>query len=450
MTLILLGLALVIVAGFGIALLELTIRRAEVGAALVFLSAVVEAVFVYDVPSVHVSGARVGVTDVVAVTVLGAGLARCLRLRRFGRYQRWLILLGFLLLASLIRGIAFYGIQPSVNDSRLYIFFVGAALYMATFRPSVELYDRIGQIWLIAAVLMMLLACARWLNVFAGIDLGVPAERYGVEIAVRVLNGPYAFFLLGPFILTVPSWLRRGHPRWARWFAALLLVFLMVLDRRTVWAAMLVGVAVLVLRGRRLGPRAVALLVAGSILTAVFFASDVLVRDDSPSGTTSTGSVTWRVEGWSYLGASWSESPVNWIVGRPFGSGFAREVEGSKVVSNPHNFYLEVMIRAGLGGLVAIVALTAGLLGRLWRRVSVSGGAGLFDPSVLPALLATQIIWYTAWSPGLEQGIVTGIAIAVSTAGARMPARRRNYHPLPAVPPPVALHRAPAMEEEAT
>ena len=37
MTILLLGLAAVIVAAFGIALLDVTIRRAEVGAALVFL-----------------------------------------------------------------------------------------------------------------------------------------------------------------------------------------------------------------------------------------------------------------------------------------------------------------------------------------------------------------------------------------------------------------------------
>jgi hypothetical protein len=112
--------------------------------------------------------------------------------------------------------------------------------------------------------------------------------------------------------------------------------------------------------------------------------------------------------------------------------------------------------RAGLVGLVALIALTAGLLVVLWRRIPVRGDVGLFDPSVIPALLATQIIWYLAWVPGLEQGIVTGIAIAVAARGTRIGVRRRKSsdHSLrPAVPPraPVArapLARAPAMEEE--
>ena len=197
---------------------------------------------------------------------------------------------------SLILGIASHGVRSSISDSRQYFFFVGAALYMATFRPTAELYDRIGRIWLMAAVLMVLLACVRWLQVFAGIDLGVPAEIYGVDTEIRVLDGPYAFFLAGPLILTVPFWLRRGQARWVRWLGVVLLVVLIALDRRTAWLAIFVGLAVLLLRGRRLKPRAVALVVAASIVIVLVFAGDALARDQSPPGTvTSTGSVTWRI-----------------------------------------------------------------------------------------------------------------------------------------------------------
>ncbi len=355
MSVLLVVLAALIAAGFGIALLDLAIRRAEVGAALVFLSAIAQAVFIYNVPSVRLGGMRVGVTDLVAVIVLAAAVARCLRLRRLSHYQHWLIMLGSLLLVSVVLGIAAYGFQVSVGDSRQYVFFVGAALYMATFRPSADLYDRIGRIWLMAAVLMMLLACARWLDVFAGIHLGVPAESNGVDTAIRVLDGPYTFFLAGPLLLTVPFWRRPGQRRWIRWLGAVLLLVLLALDRRTVWLAILVGVAVLLLRGRRLRARAVLLVIAAAVVIGVAFAGDGLARDQAPAGTvTSTGSVTWRVEGWSDLVDSWSESPVNWLVGRPFGSGFVHIANGEIIDAQPHNFYIETMIRAGVGGLIAL------------------------------------------------------------------------------------------------
>ena len=443
MSVLLVVLAALIAAGFGIALLDLAIRRAEVGAALVFLSAIAQAVFIYNVPSVRLGGMRVGVTDLVAVIVLAAAVARCLRLRRLSHYQHWLIMLGSLLLVSVVLGIAAYGFQVSVGDSRQYVFFVGAALYMATFRPSADLYDRIGRIWLMAAVLMMLLACARWLDVFAGIHLGVPAESNGVDTAIRVLDGPYTFFLAGPLLLTVPFWRRPGQRRWIRWLGAVLLLVLLALDRRTVWLAILVGVAVLLLRGRRLRARAVLLVIAAAVVIGVAFAGDGLARDQAPAGTvTSTGSVTWRVEGWSDLVDSWSESPVNWLVGRPFGSGFVHIANGEIIDAQPHNFYIETMIRAGVGGLIALLALTVGLLRRLWRVQAA--GQRLLDPSMLPPLLAMQLIWYLTWLPGLEQGIVTGIAIAAAFAGARRAAAGRLTRATPGPPEPARYDVAPA------
>jgi hypothetical protein len=416
--LLLIGVAAVIVVALAIALLDLAIRRATVGATLVFLSAIAQAVFIYDVPSVHLGGMRVGATDLVAIIVLSAGVARCLRLRSLSRHQHWLVLLASLLLVSLVLGIATIGVKSSVNEARQYLFFIGSALYMATFRPTSDLYDRIGRAWLIASILMVLLACARWVQLFGGINLGVPAEIYGVDTAIRVLDGPYGFFLTGPLLLTVPFWMRRGRRRWVRWLGAVLLIVVVVLDRRTVWVAVLIGVAVLLLRGRRVGPRAIALVVAASVVTLLAFGADVLARDQAPPGTlTSTGSVSWRVEGWSDLVDSWSATPLHWLIGEPLGSGFARVVDGSEVTAHPHNFYIETMLTAGIGGLIALLALTVGLLRTVWR-VQVTG-PGLLAPGMLAPLLTMQLIWSLTWTPGLEQGIVTGMAIAVAAACSR-------------------------------
>ena len=117
------------------------------------------------------------------------------------------------------------------------------------------------------------------------------------------------------------------------------------------------------------------------------------------------------------------------MVGQPVGSGFTREVEGSEVTAHPHNFYIEIMIRTGLAGLLALIALTAGLLRALWH--TPTRDAGLLGPGVLPALLAMQLIWCFTWVPGTEQGIVTGLAIAVAAAQA---SSRRNRYARPISP----------------
>jgi hypothetical protein len=77
---------------------------------------------------------------------------------------------------------------------------------------------------------------------------------------------------------------------------------------------------------------------------------------------------------------------------------------------------------------VALVALTVGLLRALWR--TPNRDAGLLGPGILPALLAMQIVWFLTWVPGSEQGLITGLAIAVAATQAS----RRNLRPRPAPP----------------
>ena len=88
-------------------------------------------------------------------------------------------------------------------------------------------------------------------------------------------------------------------------------------------------------------------------------------------------------------------------------------------------------------GLVALIVLTAGLLRALWH--TPTRDAGLLGPGVLPALLAMQIVWFLTWVPGSEQGIVTGVAIALAAAQAprrtsrdRPTAATRRHQPSPA------------------
>jgi O-Antigen ligase len=420
---LLLGFGLLVAAGLGVALLELLIRRADVGAALVLGSVVVEAYFVDSIPSLNLpGGTQVYVTDVVSTLVLTAGLLRLLRLRRLDRFHRWLLVLGVLLLVSLVRGVAAFGLQPSVADIRQYVFFAGVALYFATFPVSVRLYDRIGRIWLAMTIPMMALVSVRWLAVFTGINLGVPAETNGADAAIRVIDGPYNFFLAHAFMLTIPVWIwlpGRGS-RWLRWVSVLLLLFVLVLDRRTVWLAIVVGVAVVMLRDRRYGRRVAMPVTAVVVLTAVAFVYfGGLQEGNEPLAKSSAGNFSWRVQGWSELVAAWAHSLTEWVVGQPFGSGFARTIAGVETVSHPHNFYIETMIRTGVGGLLALLAVSIGLLRALWP--TPTRDAGLFGPGVVPALLAMQIVWFLTWIPGSEQGVVTGIAIAVAAEQASRP-----------------------------
>jgi disulfide bond formation protein DsbB len=397
-------------------LADVLVRRADVTAALLLGATLIDAFFARAVPSLTLPGdMRVGFTDVIATLVLCAAFARLLRMRRLSTYQRWLLLFIVLIILSLVRGVIAFGIQTSVNDFRLMEFWIAAAGYFATVRPSHLVYNRIAKLWVWMTVPLMAIVVARWLSVFAGIDVGVPPERYGVGAAIRVLDGPYTFFLAQGFILTLPYWRQDQRARSIRIVSVLLLLFVVLLDRRTAWVALLSGLIALMFHDRRLGRRAI---LAFVMLLGVALGAYSTVRAVTRSGepvvltASDTASVGWRTEGWALLLSQWARSPANWFIGEPSGTGFRRLINGSETLSGPHNFYLEILLRIGALGLLALLALTVGLLVATWR-ISAED-AGVFGSGVLAALLVMQLIWFTAWIPGMEQGIVTGVAISLA------------------------------------
>jgi hypothetical protein len=395
---------------------DVLVRRADITAGLLIGSTLIDAFFARAVPSLTLPGdMRLGFTDVIATLVLCAAFARLLRMRRLHTYQRWLILFMVILFLSLVRGVIAFGIQTSVNDFRLIEFWVAAALYFATVRPSPMVYNRIAKIWVWMTVPLMVIVVARWLPVFTGIDLGVPRERFGADAAIRVLDGPYTFFLAQGFILTLPFWRQDQRSQPIRILGILLLLIVVLLDRRTAWVALLAGIITLMFHDRRLGRRTIwAVGIILGVVTAAYSTVQIAATSGEPiaQAASNTGSVTWRVEGWAVLLSQWARSPLNWFTGEPFGTSLLRRIEGSEVVGSPHNFYIEILLRAGALGLLALLALTVGLLVATWRR-SIED-AGVFGSGVLAALLMMQLIWFITWTPGIEQGILTGIAVSLA------------------------------------
>ena len=427
--LLLLGLALVVVAAAGIVAVEALVRRAELGAGLLLGATLLSAVLVGRVPAVTLPGGiRVQAHDVAFALVLAAGILRLLRTPRFTSYQRWVLVLGVMLALSLARGVMAFGIEHSVAEFRLFLPYISGVIYFMTFPPSEWLNDRIGKLWLATTVPMMALVALRWLDIFAGINFGVPQEQFGADAAVKVLDGPYTFFLAGGALLTVPFWqLHDERARRLTRLGALLLLFVVLLNRRTVWLTIIIGIAVLMVRGRRLRRRAVAMVVGAVLLTvAAYIVIGGSSAEDQPvaKSAVGTGTLDWRIQGWTELLEGLSKGPTQWLIGEPLGSGFQREVQGSEDAGEPHNFYVTTVLRTGVVGLVALIALSVGLLRALWRTPP-GIGRGLLAPGVFPALLAMQVVWFLTWTPGMEQGIVTGLAVGLAAL------RERGRPPFP-------------------
>ena len=267
--------------------------------------------------------------------LLAAGTLRLLRVRRFTGFQRCLVLLGLLLLLSLARGATVFGIEHSVAESRLYLPFVSAALYFATFPPSNALNDRIGKLWLAMSVPMMVLVCLRWLAVFGGIDVGVPAAEFGADAAVKVIDGPYTFFLAmrrGADGAVLAASRPAGTTADAVGRGAAAVRGAAEPPHRLAHAAL--GVAVVMLRERRLGRparpcwwRPSPWSPSGSISPSRAPGREPgrepsRLRSRPPAPAPSNGASR---DGPSCMPAGRLD-PTHWVIGQPFGTGFTRNV----------------------------------------------------------------------------------------------------------------------------
>jgi O-antigen ligase len=128
---------------------------------------------------------------------------------------------------------------------------------------------------------------------------------------------------------------------------------------------------------RRLGRRAIwAVVIILGVVIGAYSTVQMAATSGEPvaQAASNTGSVIWRVEGWAVLLSQWASSPLNWFTGEPFGTSFLRRVEGSEVVGSPHDFYIEILLRTGALGLLALLALTVGLLVATWRRSAEDAG----------------------------------------------------------------------------
>jgi hypothetical protein len=414
------ALMVAVIVGLGVASINSLIRRPALGAGLVLGATVINAALIRIPRVMAPGGVAVELSDVIFALLLGAAIARLL-VMRLTMLQHCLLLLSLLVVLSLVRGVAAFGIQPSIAEFRLYMYFLSGALYFTSFPASASLNHRIGNIWVTMSLLMALIAGVRWLAIFTGIDLGLPAERFGADSAIRVMDGPYAFFLANSAVLTVSVWrVRDEHARRWRVCGAVAMLTVVILDRRTIWLALFVGIAIIILRNPGFRRRALVIIAATVGIVSVLFTFSRVSSDAKhpfAQSPLNTANFNWRVEGWEKLVGSWSEDPAHWLVGEPFGNGYARTIGRAKETSHPHNFYIATLMRTGVAGLLALIAITLGVLRAVWR-MGKRGGL-LLAPLVFPALLTMQMIWFFTWVPGIDQGIITGLALALAATRGR-------------------------------
>jgi len=361
--------------------------------------------------------------DIVFIVLAISGMVRLIMRKRFSYVHVFWLFLGFLMMISFTRGVAGYGLYAAGVELREFFYFFAGALYFMNFPTSPDHIKRLALIWLYVAAALLLLALFRWVAWGAGLGIAQQWAESG-RGGLRVLNAAQALFLIQAFLISLYLKFVPNSPRLWRSFSGALLPVVVVLQHRTVWVVALVSILLATFQEERIRSRVLYILtgaiVMGAVLGLVVFGENIGKISDSLSASTteafSTGESTfmWRVESWkALLIEKESSGYINYFLGKPFGAGYVRDVWGFERTETPHNYYIQVILRLGAFGLIALFSTYAILIRSLMQPAPYKAG-GYFNGRLVSILLITQLIFFITYSPNFEQGIILGLAMALS------------------------------------
>lgn len=406
--------ALVVVGVITLVALDALITKPTLAAGLVIAMAIFITAF-GEVGRIPAGGTPISVPDGVFILVTLAGVARLLRIRRSTGAHLLLVVIGILVIVSLLQGVPEYGAQAG-RELRPFLRFFGPALYLSTVTPDPQLLERLGRVWVRGIIVLLGLVFLRLAAVATGIDLGLIASRHpSASFALRVIPGYESFTIGQAFVLLMPTAVLRPDNRALRALTIVLGVIMIVLNRRTVYVAALVGLVVLISRSKALRrgapPLLFAVVVSIAAATALFasYLPDTSADEDPVAQSpVDPGTLMGRIEGWEYLVAE-QQRGIEWMIGTPLGRGFDRIQNGNEVGWNPHSYYVLLLLRTGMVGLVAFIML---YLLSIYHLRKTPSGDELLSPSTLIVLLVMQLVFFTTWIAPIEQGLLLGLGCA--------------------------------------
>jgi hypothetical protein len=420
------GLAVLITgAVIALLLLEATIRRTDVGAALVLGLLVLQESSILSL-SLSAGAVRVYPNDLLFVVLLTAAIARLLRISRLSNPQRLLVALGILVAWSLFRGFDLYGIPAAVNQARKFLVFSATALYFSTVEPRRDLFERLGRFWLAAAAALCLIVLLRWSGNLLGLSGAFFSGAYERGTSLRVIPASSTLIIAQAALMALPFTSDRSR-NLLRFLAPALLAFVILLQHRTVWVIVMAGTIYLLYRQRAVTTRvlvglAATLVVFGALVFTLFDEPDVVVAEQLARSAQSTGTFEWRVTGWAALITEGGpDGPVEIAAGQPFGGSWERRIYGGVVDVSPHSFYVEPYLRIGIVGLTALLLVySLALRGTLLvGRRSRAGERALLSPSSLHIVIAVQLLYFITYTPDAAQALLLGLGCAMAAEAAR-------------------------------
>ncbi len=352
-------------------------QNAVHGAWLVIASACFNAILLGQTPLIH-AGISVYFVDLAYGALAFAALTRIgPNLSIAPIPTTWIVFAAVMVLSCLV-GLSSFGTSAGV-EFREHFCLLSASAYFAVTATSRDVSESIPRVLIVGGVLISLVVLLRW--TLPETQMSLHADLEGLD--GRAIPASSAFVVLVGAVVLIHFALIRGLSAWQATILFLLALVVVGIRHRTVWFAAIGGLLFLILfqkkgRGSLIAYGAVMASV-GLIVSLLMFQAGIgtLERiaerlDDFGSASSGTGTFLDRYLGWLDLLGQYAEwSYLDQFFGRAFGSGFGRvvTVDGATHVAqtSPHNYYVDILFRVGLIGLVMFLVTIFAQLVRLVR-----------------------------------------------------------------------------------
>jgi hypothetical protein len=397
-------------------MLAMGLTSKPLGAAFLIVVTYVLEVLLISFPPVNV-GLLIYPQDIVFTLLFVAALLRYVfGMTKAHGTKRIVLLLVVLFSISLLRGFATYGLKQAGVGARTSFYFLSGVAYFSSFGFTPGMRKKLTTLWLAACAILVGIAVFRWIATLVGLSI-VSQWQNPANPDIRVLNASQAMFLAIGFFASLSLDLGHLGPPWQRKLFYVLGPVLLLLQHRTVWVVLVVGLLWLGLQDARFRKKVIgaiaAMAIVGILLAALVFGnkSDILVASLEESASNDT-TFLWRVVGWrQLLFNNPARNHLNDTIGQPFGTGYERVVGNDEVDFSPHNYYVEAFLRFGIIGLFLLVRLYVKSIRGL-KRVPANLRRFAYPDSRFWALvLLLQLTYFLAYGVNYEQSILTGMAI---------------------------------------
>jgi len=308
----------------------------------------------------------------------------------------------FLVLFSIVRGIAEFGLQTAINEGRNILSFVAVISWLAY--CDVLLRSSAQSLRNVAVIISVGLLAVETLNVFS-FGLGSATDYIqladGTSRTRRPLLSEQSIVLVAcvPVLLAANFYSKAG--RWSLNLLASLSFFGAILSqhRSAVVAAFVLLICLLVISKTRLFGFFLSVLIALSSLIVAFGGEATgALRQVFLNSLTSQLTLNARTGSWAQYLDNYFRSGnfLDQIFGSPFGSGWGRYEGGVSAWAeyDPHNFYVVVLLRLGALGILLISIYFI----RNLRWMMKGKQSGLLAGAQLLSILSYLAFYSSAWA----------------------------------------------------